>query len=109
MLKSRSNVFGLLDCPTQTAARVCIFCEARIMQLAAVLRIAKKNDLLPLDLAQSIVLDDHYNDRQVVLDCGEEFAHQHRKAAVADEGNGLSFGKSKLGGNGIREPRRHSR
>src|SRR5205807_1127346 len=79
------------------------------MQFAAVLRITEKNNLLPLDLALRIVLDDYYNDRQVVFDCGKEFAHQHREAAVADESNRLTFGKSKLGGDCIRQARRHSR
>ena len=53
----------------------------------AVLRVAEEHHLLPLDLAERVVLDDDDLDRQVVLHGRGELAHQHREAAVADEGD----------------------
>ena len=63
--------------------------EVDRLQLAAVLGVAEEDHLLPLDLAERVVLDDDDLDRQLVLHRGGELGHQHREAAVADEGDAL--------------------
>src|SRR5438045_3459790 len=81
-----------------TATRFRILCEVRIVQLAAVFGIPQKDDLLPTNLSERVVLDNDDEDRQVVFDGCQELAHQHREAAVADEGDGLPVRISDLGG-----------
>ena len=69
----------------------------------AVFGIAEKDHLLPLDLAEGVVLDDDDLDRQLVLHGGREFRHQHRETAVANEGDALPVGIGDLGGDGVRQ------
>src|SRR5919106_2392856 len=109
MLQSGSNFFRLLDRPSQASAGVRILREVWIVQLAAVLRIAEENNLLPLDLAQCVVLDNDDDDWQVVFHRGEKFTHQHGEAAIANEGDRLSFGKRQLRRDCIRQAWRHRR
>src|SRR5215813_3442338 len=108
-LEGWADLIGFVHGKPDAAADLRILSKIRIVQLDAILRIAKKYNLLPFDLSQRSVLDDHYHDRQVVFDSREELAHQHRKSTVTDEGDRLSLGKCKLGGNRVRQSRRHSR
>ena len=66
-----------------------------------VLGVAQEDHLLPLDLAERVVLDDDDLDRQLVLDRRGELAHQHREAAVADERDDLPVGIGGLGADGV--------
>src|ERR1700712_367505 len=45
-----------------------------------ILLVAQENHLLPLDLAQSVVLDDDDFDGQLIPDAGGQFAQQHGEA-----------------------------
>src|SRR5579884_53417 len=109
LLQRWPNLLGLFHGQAQPAARLRVLGKINRMQVYAVFRIAEKDDLLPLDLAEHIVLDDNYQDRQVVLDCGGELAHQHRKAAIADEGDRLPIRVGQRGGDSVRQARRHRR
>ena len=79
------------------------------MQGDLVFGIAEEDHLLPFDLTERIILDDHDLDGQLVLDRGDEIAHQHREAAVADERDHLAIGIGRLSPDRIREPGRHGR
>src|SRR5207248_9416222 len=79
------------------------------VQLNAKLGIAEENHLLPLDLAEIVVLDDHNFDGQLVLDRGDEVSHQHAEAAVAHERDHLPLRVSELSGDGVRQTGRHGR
>ena len=83
--------------------------EVDRLELDAVLGVAQEDHLLPLDLAERVVLDDDDLDRQLVLDRRDELAHQHREAAVADEGDDLAVGIGDLGRDGVGQARRHRR
>src|SRR2546421_12083620 len=81
----RAYAFGPLDRPAKAAARFGVLREVRVIEFAAVFRIAQEDDLLPTNLSERVVLDDDDDDRQIVFARRQELAHQHREAAVADE------------------------
>ena len=90
----------ILDGEARAAAGASEAGEIDRLQVAAELRVAKKDHLLPLDHAESVVLNDDDLDRELVFDAGAELSHEHRKAAIPNEGHGLSLGVSGLGGDG---------
>src|SRR5205814_1061995 len=71
------------------------------IEVASVLRIAEKNHLLPLDLAEGVVLDDDHFDGQPIFNCSNEIGHQHGETAVAYEGHYLPAGIGDLRGDGV--------
>ena len=77
------------------------------LQFAGVFRIAQKHHLLPLDLAERVVLDDDDLDVEVVFHRRRELAHQHREPAVADEGDHLPARIGDCAAIGVREPAGH--
>ncbi len=81
--------------------------EVDRLQVAGELRIAQKDHLFPLDLAQRVVLDDDDLDRELVLDRGHELGHEHGEAAVADEADARPVGVGHLRGDGVRQTARH--
>src|SRR5690242_11220586 len=83
--------------------------EVDRLELDAVLGIAEEDHLLPFDLAQRVVLDDDDLDRQAVLDRGREVGHEHAEAAIADEGDDLPAGVSRLGADRVRQTAGHRR
>ena len=86
LLEHGAALGRVLDPEARPAARAGERDEVDRVEIAAVLRVAEEHHLLPLDLAQGVVLDHHDLDRQVVLHGGGELGHEHRESAVADEG-----------------------
>ena len=86
---SSSHFFGSSMVKPAAADRLGVRGEVDRLQIDAELRVALEDHLLPLDLAQRVVLDDDDLDRQLVLDDGRQLAHQHGEAAVADEADDL--------------------
>ncbi len=78
------------------------------MQLDAVLRIAEKDHLLPLDHAEVMVLDDADFDGQFVLHRRGKLGHQHAEPAVPDERHHLPLGICPLRRDSVRQSRRHA-
>jgi hypothetical protein len=76
---------GILDREAGDAARLRDELEVDGLKVAAVLGIAEEHHLLPLDLAERVVLDDDHFDGQLIADARGELGHQHRHATVADE------------------------
>src|SRR5258706_3919446 len=70
--------------------------EVDRLQFNTIFRVSEKYHLLPLDLSQRVVLDDHDLDRKAILYGGCEIGHQHRKSSVTDEGNALPVRLSDL-------------
>jgi pimeloyl-ACP methyl ester carboxylesterase len=73
----------------------------------AVLGVAEKHPLFPLDHAEHVVLDDHDLDRQPVRYGRGEFPNQHREPTVANKRDRLTTRVGDLCGDGVRQPRRH--
>ena len=65
---------GRLATEADPAARLGELDEVDRLELDAVLGVAQEDHLLPLDLAERVVLDDDDLDRQVVLDRRDELA-----------------------------------
>ena len=108
-LQRRPHLLGSLAAEAHAAARLGELHEVDRLQLDPVFGVAQEDHLLPLDLAERVVLDDDDLDRQLVLDRRDEVAHQHREAAVADEGDDLPVGIGDLGADGVGQARRHRR
>jgi hypothetical protein len=77
------------------------------LQLAAKLGIAEKHHLLPLDLAEHVVLDDDNLYVQSVFHAGGKLAQQHCEAAITDEGDGLTARIGDRRRNGVGKPASH--
>src|SRR5688572_29355322 len=107
--KNRPDVAGLLDRESETSTGFGKLGEIDLMKLTAVFRIAEEHDLLPFDLAERVVFDDHDEDRQIVLDRGCKLAHEHRESAVAYKSDRLPLRKCDLRGDGVWQGRRHGR
>src|SRR5256885_5436929 len=56
-------------------------CKVDGREIATVFRIPEEYHLLPLNLSERIVLDDHDLDRELVPDRSDKFTHQHAEAA----------------------------
>jgi hypothetical protein len=63
-------------------------------ELAAELGIAQKCHLLPLDLPEAVVLQDHDLDVESVFRGSRELGHQHAQPAIADQRNDRRPGKA---------------
>src|SRR5579872_1797739 len=79
------------------------------MQVDRIFGIAQENHLLPLDLSERVVLDNHNFDGKFVLDRGYEVGHQHGKAAISDKSDALAIRKRDLRRDRIRQTRSHRR
>jgi hypothetical protein len=81
--------------------------EVDRLELDPELGVAQERHLLPLDLPERVVLDDHDLDRQLVLGRRHEVGHQHRERPVAHEGDDLAPGVGDLGGERVGEAAAH--
>ena len=81
--------------------------EVNWMELNAKFGIPQKNHLLPFNLTENIVLDNHDFDRQLIFHCGHKIGHQHGKTAVANKCDHLSIWICNLSRYRIGQPTRH--
>ena len=81
--------------------------EIRRVKIAGVLRVAEKDHLLPLDLAEGVVLDDDDLDIELVSCNGDEFAEQHTQTTIADDAVDGSIRIGYRRRNGIGQTARH--
>ncbi len=86
------RILGTLDGEAARAAGLRHHGEVDGLKLDAELRIAFEDHLLPLDLAENVVLDDDDGDAQLVFDQRRDLAHQHGEAAIADDADDLASG-----------------
>src|SRR5207248_700145 len=92
IVEHAAAIGGIVDGESGAAAGVGEGGEVNGIKLASVFRIAEKNHLLPLDLAEGVVLDDDHFDGQPIFNCSNEIGHQHGETAVAYEGHYLPAG-----------------
>ncbi len=107
LIEQIAGLGGIVDADTVGADRPGEGDEVNGEQLALVFGISLKDHLLPLDLSEGVVFDDDDFDGKFVGDCGDDFAHEHGEAAVADDADDLSIGEGDLGGDGVREAAGH--
>src|SRR5438067_4559492 len=101
IVEHSAAIGGIVDGESGAAAGVGEGGEVNGIKLASVFRIAEKNHLLPLDLAEGVVLDDDHFDGQPIFNCSNEIGHQHGETAVAYEGHYLPAGIGDLRGDGV--------
>lgn len=63
--------------------------------------------LVEFDLGEAVVLEDDDLHRKLVGDRGRQFRHQHREAAITDDGDRGSIRIGQFRGDGIRKTGRH--
>src|ERR1700759_3190514 len=108
-LKDRTASRRILDAKSNSTACLCYFAEINRIQIAFIFRIAQKHHLLPFDLAQRIVLDHNYLDRELVFDRSSKLTHEHGKPPVTNESYTLPIGVGDLSRDRVRQPVRHAR
>src|SRR6185437_17165336 len=96
-------VFRVLNAKSGSAASLGKFHKINRRKIHAKFRVAKKDHLFPLDLAQDIVLDYYNDDRELVFHRSHKFRHQHAKPAIADKSNALAVRVSDLRGYRVRQ------
>ena len=72
-----TTTLRIFDRESSAAAGACKSREVDGIEIDAILRISEEHHLFPLDLAEHIILNDNYPNRQLILHCSHEVRHEH--------------------------------
>src|SRR5690348_18495856 len=82
LIKNPAAVRGIVNSKARRTAGPGESREINGSKFAGVFWVSQEDHLLPLDLAQGVILDDYDFDWQVMLHRGNELAHEHAEPAV---------------------------